>query len=104
MTMFSFGEGALSCVPFYPFPSIFSRSAHRLATGRKLFVVLEIQEVLSELRFGESIGSLVEVVGELPDGSEVGLLGAFAEAGQLEIVLHPLTKRRDHERVLSRRR
>lgn len=31
----SFGEGMLPCVLFYLFPLKFSRSAHRLATGRK---------------------------------------------------------------------
>jgi len=35
MVMSSFGEGVLPCVPFYRFPLNSSRSAHRLATGRK---------------------------------------------------------------------
>jgi hypothetical protein len=35
--MSSFGEGVLPCVLFYLFPLRFSKSAHRLATGRKIF-------------------------------------------------------------------
>jgi hypothetical protein len=38
MVMSSFGEGVLPCVPFYRFPLKSSRSAHRLATGRKSFL------------------------------------------------------------------
>jgi hypothetical protein len=49
------------------------------------------------------------VVGELPDGAEVGLLGALAEAGQLKVLEHPLAEGRRlaeyrrHLRVLSQR-
>jgi hypothetical protein len=73
-------------------------------TGSESFLVLEIQEVRAQLLLGESIGGLMEVVGQLPDGSEVGLLGAFAEPGQLEILVHLLTKRGDHKWGLSRRK
>ena len=43
------------------------------------------------------------MVGELPDGAEVGLLGALAEAGQLKVLVHPLAKRSGHEWLLSKR-
>jgi hypothetical protein len=43
------------------------------------------------LLFAESIGRGAEVVGQLPDGAEIGLLSAFAQTGELEILEHPLT-------------
>jgi hypothetical protein len=51
----------------------------------------------------------MEVVGELPDGAEVSLLGAIAQAGQLKDLEHPLAeccrlaKCGRHPYVLSRR-
>src|SRR4029078_13354977 len=51
----------------------------------------------------------VEVVGELPDSAEVGLLGVLAEAGQLKVLEHHLaesrrvTECRRHLKVLSQR-
>jgi hypothetical protein len=44
-----------------------------------------------------------EVVGELPDGAEVGLLGALAQAGELKLLLHSLTESCGHVQVLSQR-
>ena len=43
------------------------------------------------------------VVGELPHDTEVGALGAFAEARQLQVLAHPLTELRGHGKVLSQR-
>ena len=71
--------------------------------GGELAVVLEVQEVVAELLLGEPVGRRVEVVGELPDGAEVGLLGAFAEPGELEVLVHPPTERGGHGKVLSQR-
>ena len=51
----------------------------------------------------EPVGRGVEVVGELPDRAEVGLLGALAQAGELEVLKHPLTEGRGHGKVLSQR-
>ena len=62
---------------------------------------LRYEQVLADSLLGDPIGGLVEVVGELPDGAEVGLLGALAEAGELEVLVHLLTKRGGHEWVLS---
>jgi hypothetical protein len=51
----------------------------------------------------------VDVVGELPDGAEVGFLGALAQAGELEVLAHPfaelcrLTQCRGRRNVLSQR-
>ena len=61
-----------------------------------LSVVLEVQEVVADLLLGEPVGRGVEVVGELPDGAEVGLLGALAQAGELEVLVHPLAECRGH--------
>ena len=57
-------------------------------SGGELAVVLEVEEVVADLVLGEAIGWGVEVVGEFADGAEVGLLGARAEAGQLEVLEH----------------
>ena len=46
-------------------------------------VILEVEEVVANLLFAEPVGRCVVVVGELPDGAEVGVLGTCAEAGQL---------------------
>jgi hypothetical protein len=57
----------------------------------------------------EPVGWGVEVVGELSDGTEVGLLGALAEAGELQVLEHPLAERRGpvecgrHRQVLSQK-
>ena len=69
----------------------------------ELPVVLEVEEVIADLMLAESVGRGVEVVGELPDGAEVGLLGALAEAGQLKVLEHPLAECRGHVMVLSQR-
>src|SRR5437660_4864824 len=59
-----------------------------------------MEEVVAELRLTEAVGVGVEVVGELPDGAEVSVLGALAETGELEIVEHALTESRGHVVVL----
>jgi hypothetical protein len=59
--------------------------------GSELAVVLEMEDVLADLLFAESIGRGAQVVGQLPDGAEIGLLSAFAQTGELEILEHPLT-------------
>src|SRR5512135_2813325 len=41
MVISSVGEGVWPCVLFYLFPHKSSRSAHRLATGRENFLLLE---------------------------------------------------------------
>ena len=69
-------------------------------SGGEVAVVLEVEEVVAELGFGEAVGRGVEVVGELSDGAEVGLLSALGESGELEVVGHALTERRGHVEVL----
>jgi hypothetical protein len=69
--------------------------------GGELAVVLEVEEVVAELRLGEAVGGCVEVVGELPDGTDISVLGALAQAGELEILEHALTECGGHEGVLS---
>jgi hypothetical protein len=58
--------------------------------GGKLAIVLEVEQVLTNLLFGEPVGPCAEVIGELPHGAEVGLLGALTQAGELKVLLHPL--------------
>src|ERR1700733_12563108 len=45
--------------------------------GGELAIVLEVEEVVAELRFGEPVGWGLEVIGELSDGAKVRLLGAL---------------------------
>jgi hypothetical protein len=52
--------------------------------------VLEVEEVLTDLVLTEAVRRCVEVVGELPGGAEVGLLGALTEPGKLEVLKYPL--------------
>ena len=71
MVRSSFGEGVLPCVLFYLFPLKFSRSAHRLATGRKFFLVgrgIKRHRDASRWRSGLERGRswLIEDGGRLP--------------------------------------
>jgi hypothetical protein len=68
--------------------------------GSEVAVVLEVEEILTELRLGEAIGRGVVVVGELADGAEVGVLGAGGEPGELEVVGHAQTECGGHVMVL----
>jgi hypothetical protein len=72
--------------------------------GRILSLILEIEQVLTQFRFGNLVGRLAEVCGELPDGAEVHLLRTFGETGQLQILVHTLAKSGAHQWVLSKRR
>ena len=69
-------------------------------SGGEVAVVLEVEEVVAELRLGEAVGRGVEVVGEMPDGAEVGVLGALAEAGELEVLGHAEAECGGHVMVL----
>src|SRR5262249_58165159 len=71
--------------------------------GGELGVVLEVEEVMAELMLTEPIGRGVEVVGELSDRAEVGLLGALTQAGELKVLEHPLAECRGHVLVLSQK-
>src|SRR4051794_8700451 len=62
-----------------------------------------MEEVITDLLLAEPVGRSAVVVGELPDGADVGLLGAPAQASKLKILEHPLTEGRGHVKVLSQR-
>ena len=55
-----------------------------------LLVVLDEQQVASEIILGGQIGRLVEPLSELSDGAEVGLVGSVRQPGQLHVVKHLL--------------
>jgi hypothetical protein len=57
----------------------------------EVVVILQMEEEVADLLFAEPIWRGVEVVGQLHDGSEIGLLSAFAQTSELEILEHPLT-------------
>jgi hypothetical protein len=82
-------------------------AVERHADGRrgKSGLVLEVEEVVAELGFGELVGRTAEVPGELAYFAEAGLLGAEAEAGKLQVLAHALTEGRGpgrgHEKLLS---
>jgi hypothetical protein len=56
---------------------------------------------------GESVRRLAEVGRELAHGAQVRLLGAFAQARQLQVLMHALAQSRgaggNHEQPLSKR-
>jgi hypothetical protein len=63
--------------------------------GLPLLVVFDEQQIASEVVFGGQVRRLVDPLGELADGAEVGLVGPFLEAGQLQILEHPLGQGRE---------
>src|SRR5262249_5665930 len=64
-------------------------------------MVLEVEEGVAALMLAEPVGRSVEVVGALPDGTEVGFLGVIAESGQLKVLEHPLAECRSRGQVPS---
>src|SRR5271166_6180304 len=71
---------------------------------RAAALVFDVEQVVAELLFGDEVGPLVVVDDELRDGAKVGFLSSLSEAGELEVLVHALTKLRGHEWILSRRR
>jgi hypothetical protein len=69
--------------------------------GGEVTVVLEVEEVVADLMFGEAVGRSMVVIGEHADGAGVGVLCAGAEAGDLEILGHAPTECGGHGTVLS---
>jgi hypothetical protein len=74
--------------------------------GCPALLVLHMEEVVAQVGFGELVGWTVEVLGQLAHGTEVGLLGALAEAGELQLGAHALALRGGadrgaHEQLLS---
>ena len=70
---------------------------------------LELEQVIMDLLFGESVRRSVKVGLQLPDGAEIRFLGALAQAGELEVLVHPLpeccslAQCGGHRKVLSQR-
>jgi hypothetical protein len=58
--------------------------------GSEVLLVLEEEQVLAQLGLGDLVRRLAEVGGELADGAQVRLLGALAEAGELQLLAHAL--------------
>jgi hypothetical protein len=67
--------------------------------GSELLDVLEKQQILPELPFGEAIRRCLEVIRQLPDGTQISLLSACTQAGQLQILMHSLTQRRGRRQL-----
>jgi hypothetical protein len=57
----------------------------------------------ADLRLAELLGLGVEVVGQLPDRAEIGLLSALAQAGALEVLKLPPAENPGHVLVRSQR-
>jgi hypothetical protein len=78
--------------------------------SRPLLLVLEVEEVLAQLGFADLVGRASDVLGEQADRTQVGFLGALAEAGDLQVGAHLLAQTCGgaargagaHERLLSR--
>jgi hypothetical protein len=49
-------------------------------------LILEVQQVLTQIAFCDPMRGLSEMAGELPHGREVCLLGPLSNAGQLQVL------------------
>jgi hypothetical protein len=52
-------------------------------------LVVEIEEILTELFLSDQVGRLAHIQGQLLDGLEIGALGMGREAAQLHVLGHP---------------
>ena len=59
--------------------------------ARVVLDVLHPEEVLVQFLFGNAIGRLVIVLGQLADRPDVAFLGAFGHTAQLQVFQHALT-------------
>lgn len=60
--------------------------------ARVVLDVLEVEEVLSEFFVSNEVRGLVEMLGELADGSDLALLSAFGVSSELKRLDHSLAK------------
>lgn len=54
--------------------------------GLPLLIVFDEQQIASEVVFGGLVGRLIDPLCELADLAEVGLVGPFFQAGQLQVL------------------
>jgi hypothetical protein len=59
--------------------------------GGNLSVILEVEEVLAQFLFTDTIWGLAIVFGQLPHDPHVGYLGILGQASQLQVLDHPLS-------------
>src|SRR5208337_4737240 len=71
-------------------------------TGGELSVVLEMEQVVANLRFIQDVRRRVEVDCESPYGAEVNVLSALAQAGELKVLVHLLTECGGHAAIPGR--
>lgn len=64
-------------------------------------MLLNPRELVADLGLTGPVRRDVELIGELPHGAEIRLLGAFTQSRELEVLEHPLTQTRGHVPVLS---
>ena len=67
-----------------------SREGDPLGSVGEVFLVLEVNEVGSELGFGDLVGASAGKVSQLPDGSEVSMDRSFGKTSEFEVFVHPL--------------
>lgn len=48
-------------------------------------IVLELQKELTDLSFGDLVGTAASEIGQLPDRADVSVVSAFGLAGQMEV-------------------
>ena len=58
--------------------------------ARVVLDVLHPEEVLAQFLFGNAIGRLVIVLGQLADRPDIAFLGAFGHAAKLQVFQHAL--------------
>ena len=72
-----------------------------ISEGEASPIDLQVQPIVADLLVAEPVWRGVEVSGHSSDGVDIGLLGALTQAGELEVVKHPLTESRGRAMVVS---
>jgi hypothetical protein len=62
------------------------------STTRVVLDIFDIKEILAEFFFRDLIGRFKEMFGQLTDGSDIHLLGAFRETSELKVLDHTFLK------------
>ena len=65
--------------------------SHRASIARSLFLVLQVEEVLTEFFLARLNRGLTSVLGQLTNGPDIRVLGPLRQAPQLHVLNHALS-------------